>query len=135
MFLTLMQSTSVYHDHTLLSYTHGNGCRSLITESCTGVDVTKFIFFVLFALMKCVFCIAINTKLIHHINNVDSDGEHEGTNVKGKQCVRQPCEVEWIYPWNCAHKQAAFETWSSENGDSAVDAIMTVHRRRIIQMW
>jgi len=33
--------------------------------------------------MKCVFCIAINTKLIQHINNVDSDGVHEGMNVRG----------------------------------------------------
>jgi len=84
--------------------------------------------------MKCVFCIAINTKLIRHINNVDSDGEHEGTNVRGKQCVRQPYEVEWTYPWNSAHKQAAMKR-SSGNGVCAVDPLMTVHRRQIILMW
>jgi hypothetical protein len=84
--------------------------------------------------MKCVFCIAINTKLIQHINNVDSDGERKGANVRGKQCVRQPFEVKRFYPWNSAHKQAAMKRFSG-NGGCAVDALMTVHRRRIIQMW
>jgi hypothetical protein len=59
--------------------------------------------------MKCVFCIAINTKFIQDINNGGSDGEHVGTNVRGKQCVRQPYEVERTYPWNSAHKQAAMK--------------------------
>ena len=85
--------------------------------------------------MKCVFCIAINSKLIQHINNVDSDGEHEGMNVRGKQCVRQqPYEVEWTYPWNPAHKQAAIKR-SSGNGGCDVDPLMAVDRRRIIQIW
>ena len=66
--------------------------------------------------MKCVFCIAVNTKLIQHINNVDSDGEYEGTNVRVKQCVRQPCDVEWICPWNSAHKQAAMKQGPQETG-------------------
>lgn len=84
--------------------------------------------------MKCMFCIAINTKLIQHINNFDSDGEHEGTNVRGKQCVRQLYEVEWTYPWNSAHKQAAMNR-SSGKGGCAVDPIMIVHRGWIIRMW
>lgn len=84
--------------------------------------------------MKCVFCIAVNTKLIQHINNVDSDGEHEGTNARGKQCVRQPCEVEWTYPRNSAYKQAAMKR-SSGNSGCAVDQLTTVHRRRIIRTW
>jgi hypothetical protein len=78
--------------------------------------------------MKCMFCIAVNTKLIQHINNGDSDGEHDGTNVRGKECVRQPDDVEWIYPWKCAHARAiCCETGSSENGSCSLNAIITIH--------